>query len=407
MITVYILEKCKYCKDILKYLKKNPTQNVCLIMISKDDLQNIYESEPRITQFPIAFTGTPKTNGLPYKNSHSISGSSTILQTLQNNFGKKNIYLNKFKYGNKLTGNAIEINYLNNNQGNINSLNDIKKHRNNCFGTECHVMDRPFGPNDNQFILQGYQTQCANPKRTGLPVRFGMTTPGTDAWKMERKPWPEPKILVNDSNCEQNLLGNVYTNLNAPMTYSHDAINRKIYNPNELATHGNNYVNNSFGNKQNRFISSPVNSNYPFLTYGAGSNTISRVSGKNYLSEQHPIENPHKNAYILGNLKEYAMKNANQQKLLSGGFSFGKKHNKYGNQLVQTAFNSSQGASGVAQLWKPNPFPNNGNNYGKNKKNNKKNKPSVKPSMKSSAKSCTKSRRTKFTSPLGIEISFD
>lgn len=403
MITVYILEKCKYCKDILKYLKKNPTQNVCLIMISKDDLQNIYESEPRITQFPIAFTGTPKTNGLPYKNSHSISGSSTILQTLQNNFGKKNIYKNKFKYGNKLTGNAIEINYLNNNQGNINSLNDIKKHRNNCFGTECHVMDRPFGSNDNQFILQGYQTQCANPKRTGLPVRFGMTTPGTDAWKMERKPWPEPKILVNDSNCEQNLLGNVYTNVNPPMTYSNDTINRKIYNPNELAKYGNNYVNNSFGNKQNRFISSPVNSNYPFLTYGAGSNTISRVSGKNYLSEQHPMENPHKNAYISGNLKEYAMKNANQQKLLSGGFSFGKKHNKYGNQLVQTAFNSSQGASGVAQLWKPNPFPNNGNNYGKNKKN----KPSVKPSMKSSAKSCTKSRRTKFTSPLGIEISFD
>ena len=41
MITIYILEKCKYCKDILKYIKKNPTQNVCLIMISKDDLSNI------------------------------------------------------------------------------------------------------------------------------------------------------------------------------------------------------------------------------------------------------------------------------------------------------------------------------------------------------------------------------
>ena len=80
---------------------------------------------------------------------HSISGSSTILQTLQNNFGKKNGYGT-----NKLTGNAIEINYLNNNQGNINSLNDIKKHRNNCFGTECHVMDRPFGPTDNQLFYK-------------------------------------------------------------------------------------------------------------------------------------------------------------------------------------------------------------------------------------------------------------
>lgn len=420
MITVYILEKCKYCKDILKYLKKNPTQNVCLIMISKDDLQNIYESEPRITQFPMAFTGTPKTNGLPYKNSHSISGSSTILQTLQNNFGKiKRISkTTKSKYGNnKLTGNAIEINYLNNNQGNINSLNDIKKHRNNCFGTECHVMDRPFGSTDNQFILQGYQTKCANPKRTGLPVHFGMTTPGTDAWKMERKPWPEPQILINDRNCEQNLLGNIYTNINAPMTYSNDIINRQIYNPNELAKYGNNYVNNSFGNKQNRFISGPVNSNYPFLTYGAGSNTISRVSGKNYLPEQQPIENPHKNAYLSGNLKEYAMKNANEQKLLSGGFSFGKKTNKYGNELVQTAFNSSQGDSGVAQMWKPNPFPNNGNNYGKSKINNKKKNFSSKSSSKSSCKPSCKSsktsvrtrrtRRTKFTSPLGIEISFD
>ena len=123
-----------------------------------------------------------------------------------------------------------------------------------------------------------------------------------------RKPWPEPQILINDRNCEKNLLGNVYTNVNAPMTYSHDSINRKIYNPNELAKHINNYVNNSFGNKQNRFISGPVNSNYPFLTYGAGSNTVSRVSGKNYLPEQHPIENPHKNAYLSGNLKEYAMK---------------------------------------------------------------------------------------------------
>lgn len=380
MITIYILEKCKYCKDILKYLKNNPTQNVCLIIISKDDLSNIYKNEPRITQFPIAFTSTPKTNGLPYKNSHSITGSSTILETLKNNFGKKKMNNNIFKYGK-------------------NSLNNIKVHRNNCFGRECQVMNRPFGPADNQFILQGYQSQNTKSKNSEFPVHFGMTTPGTSSWKMERKPWSEPQILVNDKNNEQNSLGNVYSNINKPKTYSHDEINRKIYNPIELAKHGNNYINNSFGSNQNKFISSPVNSNYPFLTYAAGSNTVSRVSGKNYFPEQHPLQSPYKNAYISGNLKDYSVKHANQE-LLNRGFSYGKKMNKYGNQLVQTAFNSSQGHTGVAQLWKPNQFPNNGNNYGKSIKHTK----TIKPVKK---KIVSKYKKNTFTSPLGIEISFD
>jgi len=420
MITVYTLENCKYCKELLKYFKKNPTQNVCLIMISKDDLQSIYNNEPRISQFPIAFTGTPKTNGLPYKNSHSIIGSDTILQTLKNNFGK-----NK-----DLTGNGIVINYLNDNEGNINSLNNIQRHRNNCFGYNCHVMDRPFGPMDNQFILQGYQTPCAIPKRSYLPIKapnkFGMTTPGTKEWKMEREVWQEPKMLVNGNNCEQNLLGNVYTNANSPLTYSHDSINRKIYNPIKLAN------SNKFGNKSNKFVSAPVNSNYPLLTYAAGSDTISRVTGRNYLPEQKPIKSPFNNAYISGNLKNYSKKHSSVQELLSGGFAFGKKYitnkndkpnkNKYGEQIVQTAFNSSQGNSGVAQQWKPNPFINNGNGFG-NRHNIKTTDgyngriiSSQKPKLKVHKPNKTKienkhkkksSRKMKYTSPLGIEISFD
>ena len=41
----------------------------------------------------------------------------------------------------------------------------------NCFGNKCHVMDRPYGPCDNQFILQGYQSKNAAPIRSGFTNR--------------------------------------------------------------------------------------------------------------------------------------------------------------------------------------------------------------------------------------------
>ena len=428
MITTYLLQDCKYCKQLLSYIKKNPNVNILLIIVSKDDVEFVKNNEKRIKQFPVAFTGVPKLNGLPYKNSHMISGSNTILESLKNNYGN-------------LRGSNISIDYLNDNEGNIGSLNNIRKHRNNCFGKSCHVMDRPFGPVDNQYILQGYQPQCAIPMRTGLPIKYETqnelqnnfgTTPGTLQWKSERKIWPKPSILINDRNCEQDLLGNKLANINVPMTYSDDKLNRKC--------------------KYGKFIKPPVTDNAPYLTWAAGGNGVSRITGKNYYPEQVPIEKGLSDSYIGGNLKQYVLNHENQQKLLSGGFNsdwsinaqgiksnFGNIDsvyppklkraiksvpriarptppnqpmitksksidNKY--DLVQTAFNSSQGTSGVAQYFKPNMFPKNGNLFGKKTYSKKSSKDKKERSKHKKERSKDK-KEMKFTSPLGIEISFN
>lgn len=413
MITTYLLKNCKYCKDLLKYIKNNPNVNICLIIVSQEDIPLIRENEPRIKEFPVAFTGNPKNNGLPYKNSHMISGSSIILETLKNNFGKK------------LTGNSLKIKYDYDNQKNISSLNNIRKHRNNCFGNTCHIMDRPFGPTDNQYILQGYQPECALPIRSDLPIKykndFGITTPGTHQWKNERKPWPAPKILINDNNHSQNTNANKKLGINVPRTYSNDYLNQKIWNPL-----------NNFGNGQ--FISGPINQTAPFLTYAAGGNGISRVTGKNYLREQIPIERSPTTTFISGNIKDYVNKQPDKQKFLYDGLDsnwsinaqginkYGKS--KYGNvnnwELTRTVSGNGENQS---QYFKRQRFVDNGNSYGTS--NNKK-KMSLKPKnpkqkqkqykikeqkIKEPKIKVQKNKRPKkqmkFTSPLGIEISFN
>ena len=423
-------------------IKKNPNVNICLIMVSKDDIKLIKENEPRIKQFPVAFTGNPKKNGLPYKNSHVISGSSTILDTLKNNFGYSNNVIKK--RGNPtgtLTGSNIDIDYLNNNEGNISSLTNIRKHRNNCFGNTCHVMDRPFGPTDNQYILQGYQPPCALPIRSDLPIRkssemnyFGMTTPGTKNWQLERQPWPSPRILIDDRNMEQYLNGNKMTTMNTPRTFKDDYLNRKIWNPlnlNNFGTKGTKVTKNT-----NKFISGPVNQTAPFLTYAAGGNGVSRVTGKNFLREQVPIERSPKTAYISGNIKNYVSKNLDNQRLLAGGLdspwsinaqginyygniinnsnrtsskkqiklinrvprpsvpSGPKKSNKpFGDENPWTLTRTVSGnGTNQTQYFKRQRFQNNGNGFGKPKKETLKLK---------------KKKEMKFTSPLGIEISFN
>jgi hypothetical protein len=455
MITTYLLQNCKHCKELLKYIKKNPNVNICLIMVSKDDIKLIKENEPRIKQFPVAFTGNPKKNGLPYKNSHVISGSSTILDTLKNNFGYSNNVIKK--RGNPtgtLTGSNIDIDYLNNNEGNISSLTNIRKHRNNCFGNTCHVMDRPFGPSDNQYILQGYQPPCTLPIRSDLPIRksnssemnyFGMTTPGTKNWQLERQPWPSPRILVDDRNMEQYLNGNKMAAMNTPRTFKDDYLNRKIWNPlnlNNFGTKGTKVSkNNNPNNNPNKFISGPVNQTAPFLTYAAGGNGVSRVTGKNFLREQVPIERSPQTAFISGNIKNYVSKNLDNQRLLAGGLDSpwsinAQGINYYGNKNSNNNLNNNSskkqiklinkvprpsvpsGPSGPKKSNKPfgdeNPwtltrtvsgngtnqtqyfkrqrFPNNGNGFGKPKKE------TLKPKKK---------KEMKFTSPLGIEISFN
>jgi hypothetical protein len=428
MITTYLLQDCKHCKQLLKYIKKNPNVNICLIIVSKQDIPLIKENEPRIKQFPVAFTGNPKKNGLPYKNSHIILGSNTILDTLKNNFGTREKSLDKLK------GSNIDIDYLNNNDGNISSLNNIREHRNNCFGSTCHVMDRPYGPTDNQYILQGYQPSCARPIRSDLPIReinnFGITTPGTKNWQLERKPWPCPEVIIDDKNSKQNLNGNVYAAMNVPRTYKNDYLNQKIWDP---------LVVNNFGSKPNTFISGTVNQTAPFLTYAAGGNGISRVTGKNFLREQIPIERSPKTSYISGNIKEYVLKNPSKQRLLYNGLNSpwsinAQGINHYGNKqlknqppqatpsttLVNKPFGKinpwiltptgSENGINQSQYFKRQRFTKNGNMFGKNQDKKKlekrlSNKSSSNKSLINEKKHNKKSM--KFTSPLGVEISFN
>jgi len=419
-------------------------------MVSNDDIKLIKENEPRIKQFPVAFTGNPKNNGLPYKNSHVLSGSSTILDTLKNNFGnikKRGNFTDNSK--STLTGSNINTDYLNNNEGNISSLTNIRKHRNNCFGNTCHVMDRPFGPTDNQYILQGYQPPCALPIRSDLPIKksnssemnyFGMTTPGTQNWQLERQPWSLPRILVDDRNMEQYLNGNQMAAMNTPRTFNDDYLNRKIWNPLNINNFGTKDAYVTKNNNSNKFISAPVNQTAPFLTYAAGGNGVSRVSGKNFLREQVPIEKSPKTAYISGNIKNYVSRNLDNQRLLAGGLDSpwsinAQGINYYGNKNNNSNSNSSKkqiklinkvprpsvpsvpsvpkrsnkpfgdenqwaltrtvsgNGTNQTQYFKRQRFPNNGNGFGKQKK-----KETLKPKKK---------KEMKFTSPLGIEISFN
>ena len=52
MITLYLLKNCKHCTKIIEYINKNPNLNICAILISKNDMLNIKNNEPRITEFP-------------------------------------------------------------------------------------------------------------------------------------------------------------------------------------------------------------------------------------------------------------------------------------------------------------------------------------------------------------------
>ena len=390
MITTYLLENCKHCKNILKYIQQNPNLNICLIIVSKNQIEDVKKQEPRITEFPVAFSGVPKQNGFPYKNSMMMGGSDNILNSLKTSFGYN--HNNNSKKSSKLTGSNIHINYNNDNIGNI---KNIRQYNKNCFGNSCHVMDRPYGPMDNKFILQGYQPSCSQPIRSDLPIKnkFGITTPGTNLWKSQKKLWPQPKILINNSNSSQKSLANKYAKINVPRTYHNDDLNSKCYN---IST-------SKFGD----YIHALNNSNNPFLTYAAGANTISRINGKKYYPEQNPIGMNPSTAYLSGNIDKYVKKNPISQNMLYDGlnspwsinaqgiYKFG-KHKisnkvKYGKQsslrpksLVQTIFSDSMGNSGIAQTFEKNRFPKNGNTFGKKEKFSKK---------------------KTFTSPLGIEFS--
>ena len=476
MITTYLLKNCPHCKGLLKFIQENPNLNMCLIIVSKNDIESIKKNEPRIQEFPVSFFGNPKKNGLPYKNAPMITGSNNILNMLQTNFGS---------VSKKLTGSNVDINYLNDNEGNISSLTNIRNHRNNCFGKTCHVMDRPYGPTDNQYILQGYQPSSAIPIRSDLPIKpcretgnnnnnnnnnnntstnnFGMTTPGTLRWQSERKVWKQPNILVSSNNYEQNMLGNKIVKMNVPMTYKDDYINTNYYDPLKIVNMTNAEISkynpvkvSKFGkpksSKYGKFISGPVNQTHPFLTYSAGSNTLSRVTGKNFNPEQKPIQSSPKSSYLSKNIKDYVTKNSNSQIMLYEGLTpwsinaqginnNNNNNNSYGsnvsnvsskfklsrsNKLIPSKNSSSsrniptvsikqnipfgnsnpwimtRTPSGTgtnpAQYFKRRRFTNNGNSYGKNEKRT---------TNRTERTNTEKKKPMKFTSPLGIEISFE
>ena len=270
-------------------------------------------------------------------------------------------------------------------------------------------MDRPYGPKDNQFILQGYQSNNAAPIRSHLPMRnvcknnFG-TTPGTYGWLAERKAteaYKPEKMLLCDDSLNQHRNYNKYAQVNVPSQYRDNQ-----YNTSCKSTR--------FGNSKT--VNTPYKDNYSYLTYAAGGNGVSRVTGQNFYNQQNPIgiQNP-PSSYINGNLKKY-VNNSNSQEMLKNGLNskwsinaqgvnprnnscFGQDNidylekGPYGEYnpwfLTSTGF-SGQGASGSAQYFKRDQFPYNGNAYGKVKNKVKVNK----------------GKRTKYTSPLGIEITF-
>ena len=282
-----------------------------------------------------------------------------------------------------------------------------------------------------------------------------MTTPGTPSWQYERKVWKQPNILVSSNNYEQNTLGNKMAKMNVPMTYKDDYINTNYYDPLKIVNITNAEIAkynpvkvSKFGKPKSskygkKFISGPVNQTYPF--FAAGSNGVSRITCKNFYPEPGPIKSSPKSSYLSKNIKDYVTKNSNSQRMLYEGLTpwsinaqgINNNHNSYGsngsngsngsskfklsrsNKLIPSKNSSSSSSSrsiptvpikynkpfgnsnpwimtrtpsgagtNPAQYFKRRRFIDNGNSFGKPEKR-------------------TERKPMKFTSPLGIEISFD
>lgn len=359
MITIYLLKNCKHCKKLFNYINKNSSMNICLIFVSKNEIPKVKLNEPRIVEFPAAFYGNPKINGFPNKNSRQINGGTdqilNVISKYNTNFGNNN-----------LVGSVSDIDYSSKDIKNF-SMKNIYEKRNSCFGKTYNILDRPFGSYDNQFLLQGYQPCCANPIRSNLPIKktkFG-TTPGTKEWLSQKEQVQlSPKILLDSSNIQQNLKSNTDVKLNQPRTFSDDYLNQNCKSKN------------NFGNK---FISPPVNYTLPYLTWAAGSDGVSRITGKKFYNQQQPIGSPLDNVWVTGDIKKYTSIHEPQQQLLAGGLNINSHGtNKYGKKLIS-----------------------------KSNKSNKSSKPNKLGTANKLNKSSKSKRKVCFTSPLGIEISFD
>ena len=399
MITLYLLKGCKHCSIVIKYLSKNPVNNLLLSVLTREKALELKKKDSRLKSFPILFLNLPNKDGTPKKRVKSISGSSTIINYFkslnkQTKLNKKN---KKTKYGepNKtLNGSNIDINFYNNNDGNI---KNIREYRSNCFGKsdfDCHVMDRPFGPMDNQFILQNYQPKCAIHQRSDLPVqnKFGNPTPGTAEWKAQRQPWLSQRIDLEGCKSKQNGL-----KINYPMQYKDNHINKEHSCKSKESLLKNLKSNLVPKSKFGKYKSALDNSGVPLVTYGAGGTTNSRVTNDPYFfrRQQNPID-LQSNGYISGNLKKHVNNSKNFQPGLKEGlnsdFSInaqGIKSSKFGNPnvsdqfnrdlgyqynpwtLAPTAFERDQGNFALAQYFRRDMFPYNGNAFGTKKKKEK------------------------------------
>jgi hypothetical protein len=401
MITLYVLKGCNYCTNVLDFLSRNTIDNLLIFVIDKKKAINFKSLNPRLNQYPALSLSLPRKDGTPKTKSQILTGTPKIMSY----FG--NIIQNK-----KLNGTNIDINLYNNNNGNI---QNIRKYKSNCFGTSkfnCHVMDRPFGPTDNKLLLQNYQPKCSIPIRSNLPIKskFGnVTTPGTKQWQNETKSWPHMQIPILKYKQDNNL------NINYPLQFKNNNLNTQCGLNNKTQLNNDLKSNLIPKSKFGKYVSALDNSNAPFLTYGAGATTDSRVTNTSYFNtpQQNPI-NLQSNGYIKGNLKKY-VNNSDNQNLLKNGFNSswsinGQNINNFGANtdtnpkliksknnsevLAPTAFNSEQGNFAVAQYFKRDMNINNGNAYGKKKKLN----------MGKNLNNKVTSK--KFVSPLGIEINF-
>ena len=441
MITIYLLKSCVHCKKVLEYVIGNTNKNISIIFVDKNEaisLQN-YEnsnnnrnygrskSSNRFSQFPVAFIGSVNKN-MPAKNSRVIKGSDNIIYYLKTDI------LKPTSFGqNDLVGSNIDINYKNDNTGNINNIHEYR----NCFGSSCNTgcsrMDRPFGPCDNKYLLQGYQPPSAMPPRSHIPLQknsnFGMATPGTQAWKNQRQDWPTNRIQLFDESANK-AVNNLAVNI--PQQYRNNELNTQCRPSSSRGTRANpnpasipisrpsSSPNMKFGNNKctnPSYKHALVLDRSPMLTYAAGGDGVSRITGKPFYNQQIPIGvQSQQNAYIKGNIKDYVNSQGNSQQLLKNGLNSKYSINaqgisKFGNtmcgnnkqHLVQTAFNSDQGTGGVAQLWCPNANKDNGNSFGS------KSKPKPKPKPKKVEKKPKPKAKfgKKYTSPLGVEIIFE
>ena len=376
--TIYFLNNCSHCITIKNYLSKNHIDDILQLNLSNEIATKLKKADSRLNTFPVMFLCVPDNLGLPKSNCKSINGSEKILKYLYQ--------LKNNKYG-KLSDSNIKNDNLNIN--NFSTFKNTKQYNKNCFGTckfNCHIMDRPFDPNDNKLILQNYQYTDSIPLRSELSVK-------------KSNKFGNIKLFNNYLNSSQSP-----SFINYPATFSDDHYNKQCpTKPSKLKLRNfKNDKNSKFGNNSEcgKFISGLTNNTAPFLTANAGSDTFSRVNYQNYLPEQVPttIQNT-PNSYLKGNIKKYIENNKIGQRLLYNGLDSNSQKiqsNKYGNnktKISSTSLNNDQEKSDV--------FSYNNNLYGKTESKSKSNKDNSK--SKSNSKM---GKKQTYVSPLGIEITF-